>query len=390
MNDETKSLPDGPEGPPSEGASAGQKPVFRRRRRFYSGSGKKLGSGPFPGTAQRSFSGPSGPAGPRPAALATDGVDGPDDAPHVVQEREGSRNNSGSRGRRWTPRPQNQQNAGGQNNGQQNNQNNRNRSNFQNNQRNNQQRNNQSGNPRNNQNNNHRSQNNQSRNNGAQPGNQQGAGFRQNFRQQRQGRQRQAPAFVGPMDHSYRNGNEANGNYEPNFNVQRTPAGRAPRDASGEVNFNIAPLQPIMVPSAAPMMENTTPRIYCFVDDLFFVAKIQETAKKLGIKVLFTDDADEVIDRFKESVPENLRPTLAIFDLNHATLKPLAVVAKLKKKLGKEISILGFLNHLQGELKLDAQEAGCDAVMPRSAFSTNLPQILRKHGLPEEMDQEEN
>src|SRR5271155_3990024 len=165
MNDEPKSSPDGPEGPPSEGTPVGQKPVFRRRRRFYSGSGKKLGSGPFPGTSPRTFSGPSGPAGPRPAAAGTGTVDlpsdGPDDAPHVVQEREGSRNNSGSRGRRWIPRQQNQQNAAGQNNGGQNNQNNRNRSNNQNNQRNNQQRNNQGGNPRNNQNNNQRSQNNQ-------------------------------------------------------------------------------------------------------------------------------------------------------------------------------------------------------------------------------------
>ena len=31
------------------------------------------------------------------------------------------------------------------------------------------------------------------------------------------------------------------------------------------------------------------------------------------------------------------------------------------------------------ELKAKAEETGCDAVMPRSVFSMNLPQILQRH-----------
>jgi len=34
---------------------------------------------------------------------------------------------------------------------------------------------------------------------------------------------------------------------------------------------------------------------------------------------------------------------------------------------------------VQGELKQKAQEAGCDTVLPRSAFSQSLPQILRRY-----------
>jgi hypothetical protein len=34
---------------------------------------------------------------------------------------------------------------------------------------------------------------------------------------------------------------------------------------------------------------------------------------------------------------------------------------------------------VQGELKQRAHEAGADMVMARSAFSTNLPQILKRH-----------
>jgi hypothetical protein len=34
---------------------------------------------------------------------------------------------------------------------------------------------------------------------------------------------------------------------------------------------------------------------------------------------------------------------------------------------------------VQGELKQQAQEAGCDMVLARSAFSQNLPVILKRH-----------
>ena len=57
---------------------------------------------------------------------------------------------------------------------------------------------------------------------------------------------------------------------------------------------------------------------------------------------------------------------------------------KLKTKLKKGTSIIGFLSHVQGDLKQKAHEVGCDMVLPRSAFSQNLPQLLRRHGAPEE------
>ena len=58
-------------------------------------------------------------------------------------------------------------------------------------------------------------------------------------------------------------------------------------------------------------------------------------------------------------------------------------IAKLKSKFKKEMNIIGFLSHIQGELKVKAQEAGCDMVLPRSAFSQNLPQLLRRHATSE-------
>ena len=75
---------------------------------------------------------------------------------------------------------------------------------------------------------------------------------------------------------------------------------------------------------------------------------------------------------------------LIVFDLNNANAKPLTLIPKLKAKLKKSTSIIGFLSHLQGDLKAKAVEAGCDTVMPRAAFSQNLPNLLRRYGLHEE------
>jgi hypothetical protein len=132
-----------------------------------------------------------------------------------------------------------------------------------------------------------------------------------------------------------------------------------------------------------PVREDAPTRIFCFIEDLFFQAKISETARKLGIKVEFVKGDKDTVSRLVE-LPEGERPTLLVFDLNNVNAKPMVLIPKLRTKLKKATSIVGFLNHLQGDLKLKAVEAGCDTVMPRSAFSQSLPNLLRRYGIEEE------
>ena len=134
--------------------------------------------------------------------------------------------------------------------------------------------------------------------------------------------------------------------------------------------------------SLAAGKEDTGSRIFAFVDDLFFLAKIQETARKMNVKVEFVKTDKDLLDRMKLNGEE--KPSLIIFDLNNANAKPLTLIPKLKSKLKKGTSIIGFLSHVQGDLKQKAHEVGCDMVLPRSAFSQNLPQLLRRHGAPED------
>jgi CheY-like chemotaxis protein len=74
------------------------------------------------------------------------------------------------------------------------------------------------------------------------------------------------------------------------------------------------------------------------------------------------------------------KPLLIILDLNNNSVQPLELIAKLKSDGDlRHISLIGYLSHVQGELKQKAQEAGANIVMARSAFSQNLPQILKRH-----------
>ena len=145
------------------------------------------------------------------------------------------------------------------------------------------------------------------------------------------------------------------------------------------------PLEPEPLPA---QHEDAASRIFAFVEDLFFLAKIQETGRKMNVKVEFVKNEKDLTDRLSNN--GDGKPSLIIFDLNNANAKPLTLIPKLKSKLKKGTSIIGFLSHVQGDLKQKAHEVGCDMVLPRSAFSQNLPQLLRRHGAiePESASQE--
>jgi CheY-like chemotaxis protein len=182
-----------------------------------------------------------------------------------------------------------------------------------------------------------------------------------------QARHNQDGIYTAPMDHSYRAALAGNGSNGRGGRRQR------PGFAS--------PFTP-MEPEPLPAREDTNSRIFAFVDDLFFATKIQETARKLNVKVEFAKNDQDLAERMQQNGEE--KPSLIIFDLNNANARPLTLIPKLKSKLKKGTSIIGFLSHVQGDLKQKAHEAGCDMVLPRSAFSQNLPQLLRRHGAPEE------
>lgn len=121
---------------------------------------------------------------------------------------------------------------------------------------------------------------------------------------------------------------------------------------------------------------NDATDVLALVDDLFFQARLAETARKLGVtlKTVSTGAAlVKTLEAAPDVVPGDL-PRLVIVDLN-ARQGAVEAIEQLQRS-GNPIPVIGFLSHVQTELAERARVAGCKRVMPRSSFTANLSEIL--------------
>lgn len=122
------------------------------------------------------------------------------------------------------------------------------------------------------------------------------------------------------------------------------------------------------------MSSNLSRKVLAVVDDLMFAVKIDAAARQSGVAVEYAKTQAEALLKAKDL------PSVILLDLNHNKLDVLKLIKALKKDEElKKVSLLGFISHVDGERKQAAIDAGCDSVVPRSAFSVNLPQILKRH-----------
>jgi CheY-like chemotaxis protein len=112
-------------------------------------------------------------------------------------------------------------------------------------------------------------------------------------------------------------------------------------------------------------------KILAVMSALFFSVKINDAAKKLRMTAEFVKDKTLALEKAKS------KPPLIILDLNCAAADPLGLIAAIKADPETAaIPMIGFVSHVQVDLKQKAQQAGCDTVIARSAFAQNLPAIL--------------
>ncbi len=112
-------------------------------------------------------------------------------------------------------------------------------------------------------------------------------------------------------------------------------------------------------------------QVVALVDDLFFQAKLIETAKQLGVELRTCATADALADEVGARAPK-----LIVVDLN-ARSNPLGAIERVRAS-EPEIPLIGFLSHVQVDLAARARAAGCADVMPRSKFTQNLATILAR------------
>ena len=115
-----------------------------------------------------------------------------------------------------------------------------------------------------------------------------------------------------------------------------------------------------------------TRTVIAVVDDLFFASKIRGTAEQVGVSVSFPRSLDAVVEAAQRD-----QPALIICDLHSQRIDPIELAKQLKAdEQLRSIPLLGSFTHVQIELQRKAQEAGFDFVIPRSAFTRDLNDIL--------------
>ena len=112
--------------------------------------------------------------------------------------------------------------------------------------------------------------------------------------------------------------------------------------------------------------------VLAVVDDLMFASKIKSTATQIGVTVAFARSSDAALTAMRTTTP-----ALVIFDLNSPRTDPLGTVAAMKADAAlASIPTIGYASHVLVDVIKAARAAGVDNVLARSAFTTQLPDLL--------------
>lgn len=120
-------------------------------------------------------------------------------------------------------------------------------------------------------------------------------------------------------------------------------------------------------------MSTTTTRTGLLISrDLFFTSKVTGTARELGGVVEVVPDCSGAASRVARGDIGCVFVDLAVPELSLASL-----IANLPVDVRP--LVIAFGSHVATARLQAARDAGCDEVLPRSRFSAELPELLRKH-----------
>lgn len=106
-------------------------------------------------------------------------------------------------------------------------------------------------------------------------------------------------------------------------------------------------------------------RVLAVLTDLFFVARIRETARMAGVALTFARSHAEVV------AAAALRPRLALVDLT----SPLDLGPVLDVLAG--VPVLGYTTHADAA-RTKPWHARCDRVVTKETLTRELPELLRR------------
>ena len=106
-------------------------------------------------------------------------------------------------------------------------------------------------------------------------------------------------------------------------------------------------------------------------DDLMFASRITGTAGCLGLTIKPARSAEML-----ESLAKQESPRCVILDLANPTLQLPNLLAQLRETCSPMPRVVAYGSHVDAAGLKAARDAGCDVVLPRSAFVEQLPTKL--------------
>lgn len=108
--------------------------------------------------------------------------------------------------------------------------------------------------------------------------------------------------------------------------------------------------------------------------DLLFTSKVTSEARAQGRRVVVAAGSKQALAMIDQWKPKVLYLDLAAPDLT----EPAAILA-YRQAAGPDVPLVAFGSHVDTAALAAAQDAGCDEVMPRSKFTMQLPELVRRH-----------
>ena len=107
------------------------------------------------------------------------------------------------------------------------------------------------------------------------------------------------------------------------------------------------------------------------VDDLMFLSRIRESAKRKGVEVRAVRTAAQAAEVCGQGA------RMLILDLDTPRLPVLEILAAIASDPAlSAVALVGFYSHVETERAREARAAGCRTVLPRSAFVRDLDGLL--------------
>ena len=120
------------------------------------------------------------------------------------------------------------------------------------------------------------------------------------------------------------------------------------------------------------MTDETRRVVVAVVDDLMFLSRIREAAKRQGADVRAVRTAADAAAACRAGAK------VVVVDLDTPRLPVMEAVAAIAGEAALAgVQLVGFYSHVETERAREARSAGCRTVLPRSAFVRQLDDLLR-------------